>query len=132
MIGIDTNILVRYCTEDDPAQSGLVDKLIDKHSGKRGAFLINNVVICELVWVLMRGYKYSKPNIIHLLQEMLSTIEFKFEDHSLLLNCIDLYKESDADFSDILIGYINKELECTQTLTFDNKASNLPTYQAMK
>ncbi|MGV2432987.1 MAG UNVERIFIED_CONTAM: PIN domain-containing protein [Rickettsiaceae bacterium] len=88
MIGIDTNVLVRYFTEDDAVQTDLAAKLIDRNSGKRCSVFINNIVICELIWVLLHLYEYNKPQIIFLLKEMLSTIEFGFEDHSILAKSI--------------------------------------------
>ena len=55
MIGIDTNILVRYLTQDDLTQAKIVEELFDLHATCPNSIFINNIVICELIWVLDRG-----------------------------------------------------------------------------
>jgi predicted nucleic-acid-binding protein len=132
MIGIDTNILVRYLTEDDKAQSEISAKLIAEHSGKEASIFINNIVLCELIWVLEFGYKYSKPQIIMLLKEMLGTIEFAFEDHEMLWQVVMEYEIVSADFSDILIGKLNVKGGCLWTATFDKKAAKIDRFKILK
>ena len=83
MIGIDTNVLVRYFTKDDETQSKLAANTIQCYIGAEKSILINNIVICELIWVLLRGYKYKKPDLIALMKQMIATTEFAFEDHNL-------------------------------------------------
>jgi len=128
MIGIDTNILVRYLTQDDKVQSEQATKLIDKYAGKSGTIFINNIVICELIWVLERGYKYSKSQVLNVLKEILTTLEFSFDDHKILWTSIIDYEKADADFSDILIGKLNLLNACSQTYSFDVKAAKLSTF----
>lgn len=129
MIGIDTNVLVRYFAEDDDKQFKIASKLIEKHLNKIKAIFINNIVLCELVWVLLRGYKYKKSDIINLLKEIVATIEFAFEDHSLIVSVILAYEDSEADFADILIGSINKSKGVDKTITFDQSASKLDQFE---
>lgn len=81
MIAVDTNILVRYITNDDEEQGILAANLLDKYTGQEKSILINNIVLCELIWVLDRGYKYKKAEIIKTLKLLLSSIEFEFENH---------------------------------------------------
>lgn len=121
MIGIDTNVLVRYLTQDDETQSNLASKLIDKHSVNK--IFINDIVICELIWVLERGYKYSKIEIISVLRAICTTVEFIFEDHNILWLSISEYEKINADFSDILISRINTKNGCTKNYTFDKGAA---------
>ena len=132
MIGIDTNVLVRYFTEDDDIQAKLAAKLIEKHSGEGKSILINNIVVCELIWVLIRCYNYNKSQIITIVKGMLSTIEFAFEDYSLLLNSIIDYDEKEADFADILLGNINLNKDYNTTFTFDRKASCLESFKIIE
>lgn len=123
MIGIDTNVLVRYITQDDLAQSQIATKLMENNASK-GIF-VNNIVLCELVWVLKRAYKYPKSGIIEVLKTILTSVEFCFEDHRLLWLVVADFEKSSADFSDVLIGKINKERGCEGTYTFDREASSL-------
>ena len=129
MIGIDTNVLVRYLIEDDDAQCIRVQKLIEQYKGIKGALFINNAVVCETLWVCERGYKYSKQQVIALLKSMLSTVEFSFEDNQLLwLSATEYEHSSFADFPDVLIGLLNISRGCDHTVTFDKKASNLEAF----
>lgn len=129
MIGIDTNILVRYLTEDDPIQSVKATELIKKYFGQENSIFINNIVICELIWVLEKGYKYSKEQIIMVLKEILSTVEFSFENQQILWLSILDYETHKADFSDILIGKLNIFSGCNYTITFDKAASQLTMFR---
>lgn len=132
MIGIDTNVLVRYLTEDDETQSVKAIELIDKYTGTNGAIFINNIVVCELIWVLERGYKYSKEEVITVLKSILTTVEFCFEDHKILWVSATEYAVSAGDFADILIGQLNSQNDCTQTFTFEKKASGLSMFTIME
>ena len=125
MIGIDTNILVRYLTQDDEKQAAIINKIIAQYENQAHSMFINNIVICELIWVLERGYKYSKKEIISAVRVILSTTEFAFEQPEILWLSLNDYEKYNADFSDILLSKINKIYDCDYTITFDNKATNL-------
>ncbi|MCC8418441.1 MAG: type II toxin-antitoxin system VapC family toxin [Rickettsia endosymbiont of Glossina mortisans submortisans] len=131
MIGIDTNILIRYLTGDDKVQSIKAIELIEKYSGKENSIFINNIVICELVWVLERGYKYSKGQIISVLKEIFSTVEFSFENQQVLWLSVLEYENYKTDFSDILIGKLNTFNGCNYTVTFDKAASELTMFRLL-
>jgi predicted nucleic-acid-binding protein len=124
MIGIDTNVLVRYLTEDDQAQALKASALIEQHAGERDSMFLNNIVLCELVWVLERGYKYNRNLITSAIRQLLLTEEFKFENLEVLWLSIDEYENTKMDFSDILIGRTNSHLyNCQGTITFDKLAA---------
>lgn len=122
MIGIDTNILVRYFTQDNLEQAQVVEQVINSYATSPNSLFINNIVMCELIWVLERGYKYSKEAISAVIKQMLSTEEFAFENQKLLWLALNQYNQNKLDFSDALIGEINKEFGCSKTLTFDQAA----------
>ena len=93
MIAVDTNVLVRYITNDDKEQALLATTLLDSYIGKEKSIFINNIVLCELVWVLVRGYKYQKEDIIKTLKLLLSSVEFEFENHELAFLAVIEYEE---------------------------------------
>ncbi len=78
--------------------------------------------MCELVWVLDRGYKYSKNQIIAVVRQILSTEEFAFENQKVLWLALEQFEKKRLDFSDILIGQLNKNQGCESTFTFDKAA----------
>jgi predicted nucleic-acid-binding protein len=122
MIAVDTNVLVRYITNDDKEQSILAEKLLDSHANQERSVFINNIVLCELIWVLAKGYKYKKEQITKTLKLLLSSIEFEFENHELAFLALIEYETAEADFSDILIGLINHNTGCKATYSFDHNA----------
>lgn len=125
MIGIDTNILVRYLTEDDKEQSLIAAELLETYTGKTNSIFINNIIICELIWVLDRGYKYKKKQITDVIKQILSTEEFAFERQDVLWLALDQYNQNNADFSDCLIAELNKYHNCQKTFSFDKSVTKL-------
>lgn len=125
MIGVDTNILVRHITQDDETQAAIVSRIFNHYKGKTRSIFISNIVLCELIWVLEGRYKYKKDEIIKTMHRILATIEFAFEEHSVLWCALLDYGKFDADFSDILIGKLNRQVSCSYTITFDKKAALL-------
>lgn len=128
MIGIDTNILVRYLTQDDIDQAQVVDQIFNTYATSSNSIFINNIVICELIWVLERGYKYTKEIITKAIKQILSTEEFAFENQELLWLALNHYSQNKLDFSDALIGVLNKKSGCAYTLTFDQSAVKSPDF----
>jgi predicted nucleic-acid-binding protein len=123
MIGVDTNILVRYFTGDDSEQAQTVERIIENYCGAPNSLFINNIVMCELVWVLERGYKYSREQVGIVINQMLLTEEFAFEKPELLWLALNEYVQNKLDYSDALIGLINESSGCHETLTFDQSAA---------
>ena len=122
MIAIDTNILVRYITQDDDSQSKAAESLLAKYSNKIQSIFINNIVMCELVWVLEKGYKYTQQQISSTIRIILSTEEFAFEYHNVLWLALEEYELKNTDFSDSLISKLNYNLGYKQTFSFDKSA----------
>lgn len=126
MIGIDTNILVRYLTNDVPKQSDEVITLFTKYTGQEASLYINDIVICELVWILESGYSYTTTQIATALKLILRTPEFVFNNHELLTRSVIEYERSNnVDISDIIISLTNNSNGCDLTYSFDKNAIKL-------
>lgn len=118
MIGIDTNILIRYLTKDDPEQWKLAVQIIQNNQ----PCFVSNIVLCEVVWVLTRqSYQFNKEQILNVLEMMLQSSGFEFENRSVVYQAIQRTKQGSADFSDYLIGAIAQQAGCNETVTFDRK-----------
>jgi predicted nucleic-acid-binding protein len=123
MIGVDTNILVRYLTDDDPIQSPVASELLEGYLGQEKSIFINNIVLCELIWVLNGAYSYKKEQVVKTIKVLLSSIEFCFEHHEIVFLALLEFEKSPADFSDILIGMLNNTCYgCPETFSFDKGA----------
>lgn len=132
MIGIDTNILVRFLTKDDTEQSLAVAKLFKHHNNNESSIFINDIVLSEVIWVLEKGYKYSKQQVIYAIKLILQTPEFAFSNHNLIVKSLYEYEQaSGADFTDILISYTNHHNGCSTTYSFDKKACKTKYFQEL-
>lgn len=120
MRGLDTNILVRLITEDDPAQALAVLALLEEAEARREWFFVSTIVICELAWIL-RGQPYwlGRASIAEALETVIETRLFKIQDRELTQKAITEYRAGKADFSDYLIGLQNRKAGCVDTITFD-------------
>ncbi len=102
MIGLDTNVLVRYIAQDDPIQSSKATELIEQLSDAEPGF-ISLVSIVELVWVMQGRYSATKEETIAVLDKLLRICTLLIENADIVLNAVRIYARSDADFADCLI-----------------------------
>ena len=121
MIGIDTNVLVRYLVQDDPEQSAQSTLLIEQECNLSSPGYLSNIVLCELVWVLTGAYKYDKNLVIEVMEQILVTAELLVENENVVRKAINDYKIGSADFSDYLIVNNNQQSGCTKTYTLNKK-----------
>lgn len=128
MLGIDTNILVRFLVQDDEAQFEKARKLIKREVAAGHRVFVNQLVLMETEWVLRSRYSVSKHQIIEAISGLLDATDVQFEDEPAIEEAIFIWKESTADFADCLIGAKNRRLGCRATATFDLKASKLPSF----
>jgi predicted nucleic-acid-binding protein len=122
MIGIDTNVVVRYVTLDDPAQTATAFKLIDSFSSDSPGF-ISLIVIMELVWVLEASYHFKKPQVENVISLLLQSNELVIEQAALVSQALRSFHTSGADFADCLIERCGHAAECDYTVTFDKNAA---------
>ena len=131
MIGLDTNILVRYLTHDDPAQYAKAAALIDTVTNRGDHFVVNTAVLCELVWVLGTAYGYSREEIARAVEQIFSTAQFEIERLDDARQALLDFRSTKADFSDALIGRINRSLGAEHTVTFDRDLKGVETFRLL-
>ncbi len=131
MIGLDTNVLVRYIVRDDLRQTAAATRLIESRCQAHDPGNVTLVVLCELVWVLDRGYGYERPAIAGVLRRMLSADDLQVERSDLAWQALSLYEKEKADFSDFVIGLSNREMKAETTYTFDRRAAGSPLFKAV-
>lgn len=124
MIGLDTNVLVRYLAGDPETEVQVIQAVaaIDNAFQHGITIFINNVVICETVWVLLYHYHTPKKQLIEALNLIIKHPLFQFEGRGSLNQALKLYEENRSDFADCLIAVLNREHGCKQTLSFDKQA----------
>lgn len=126
MVGLDTNVLVRFLVRDDEEQAGRAEKLIRKSANAGDPVYISLLVLLETEWVLRSRYKLDKAEILGTFSELLSSMDLSFEDEPSIEEALFLWKDSPAQFADCLIGARHRALGCDATATFDSDAAKLP------
>ena len=121
MIGLDTNVLVRYLTQDHPDQASKASQLIEKLCTRDEPGFISLSVLCELVWVLRGAYGYEKKLIVEVLEHILSTRELKVEAEQTARSSLSAYRRGTADFADYAIIFSNRAYGCETTYSFDQR-----------
>ena len=124
MIGLDTNVLVRYIVRDDAAQTALATELIESKCTDADPGFVSQLVLIELFWVLSRGYGYAKPILVEVLSRLLASAEMDIEAVSEAWAALQMYESGAADFADYLIGCRGRSSGCEVTYTFDRRASD--------
>lgn len=125
MIGIDTNVLVRYFTLDDPLQGRLAQRFINEQLVSHGAGFISLVVLAELAWVLRSRYKATRLELIQIVEQLLAHDHLEIQETNAVWLALDEYDQSGVDFADALIAALGVQHGCQQTVTFDAKATRI-------
>ena len=131
MLGIDTNVLVRFLVRDNAVQFEKARKLIKREVSAGRRVFVNQLVIMETEWVLRSRYIVSKNQIIEAISGLLDAAVVQFEDEPAIEEALFLWKDTTADFADCLIGAKNRRLGCRAMASFDLKASKLPGFIAV-
>jgi len=126
MLGIDTNVLVRFLVRDDETQFEKARKLIKREVAAGRRVFVNQLVLMESEWVLRSRYAVPKNQIIEAISGLLDATDIQFEDEPSIEEALFMWKDTAADFADCLTGAKNRRLGCRTTVSFDVKASKLP------
>ena len=123
MIGLDTNVIVRYLVQDDPVQAKIATRIFEKRLSAEARGFVSAVTLCEVVWVLKRGYKRPKTELCAVIRALLEAGELEIEHRDLVWRALSAYQSGAVDFSDYLIGERALLAGAKTTLTFDGAAA---------
>ncbi|HEY6904366.1 MAG TPA: type II toxin-antitoxin system VapC family toxin [Candidatus Acidoferrales bacterium] len=125
MIGLDTNILVRYLAQDDPIQSAKAAEIIERRLTEENPGFVTTVAMVEIVWVLDRAYGLGSDEIAAAIERMLQIDVLVVENEQEIFTAMIAVKRGRAAFADAIILALGARAGCSYTLTFDRKASRL-------
>jgi predicted nucleic-acid-binding protein len=131
MIGLDSNIILRAITGDDPVQSPLAQALLATLSSESPGVL-NPVVLVETAWTLRGRHKYPRPQIIECIEKLLRSSAYQIVDRDAVSEALQIGKRHPIEFADALIGEINRLAGCATTMTFDEGASQTPSFTQLQ
>ncbi|MBK1636511.1 PIN domain-containing protein [Rhodovulum adriaticum] len=124
MIALDTNVLVRFLTQDDPDQGRMASELVAGLTEQNPGFVAREVLV-ELVWVLERSYQYKRFEIARVLEGFLSASELDIEEGDSVGAILHLYEGKGFGFSDLMIRQAARRAGAAALKTFDRKAARL-------
>jgi predicted nucleic-acid-binding protein len=122
MIGLDTNVIVRYVMQDDPKQSQKATQLIEALSADAPGF-VPLVAVVELVWVLISCYDLKRDQVAQAIDGILRAKEFIVDRTEQVAQALRVYKAGPADFADCLLERGATSAGCERTMTFDTSAA---------
>jgi predicted nucleic-acid-binding protein len=123
VIGLDTNVVIRYLTQDDPKQSPIATHLMEKTLSTDDPGFVSLVVLAEVVWVLVSLYSVDKAGVGEVVTGLLTTEQLRVESAELVWRAKRQYEASKADFSDALIAECAVAAGCKRSVTFDRTAA---------
>ena len=126
MIGLDTNILVRHLTQDDPIQSAKAREIVEQRLTEEEPGFVSIVAMVETVWVLERAYGLRPHEIVGAVERMLQTDVLVVENEQEVFAAMIALKEGQGSFADAVIAALGAKVGCSSTLTFDRQALRLP------
>jgi predicted nucleic-acid-binding protein len=131
MIGLDTNIIVRYLTQDDPAQSRRASRLIETELTGDNQGFISVVTMAETAWVLQRSYGVSDSELAAAVELMLQADALSIESEQEVFSAMIALRDGLGSFSDALVVELASKAGCAHTLTFDKKALRISGFVAL-
>lgn len=129
MIGLDTNLLVRYLTQDDPVQSAKATEVFERRLTEDNPGFVSIVAMVETVWVLDRAYGLAAHEIAAAIERMLQADALMLENEQEVFTAMIALKEGQGSFADALIVALGAKAGCSATLTFDQRALRLPGFE---
>lgn len=131
MIGLDTNVVVRYIVQDEPRQAAAATRLMERTLSADNPGFIGIVTLCEIGWVLAECYAADPARISAVVEALLGTRQIVVESAELVWKALRAWRASAADFSDALIGAIAVAKGADTIVTFDKAAAKLPGFELL-
>ena len=125
MIGIDTNVLVRYIAQDDPVQSRRATALIERECSESNPGFVGLVVLAEVVWVAASCYSASRGEQCKIIRRILETRQLIVQEAETVWQALRLFEHGKADFADCLVERTATAAGCDRTVTFDKSAGTI-------
>ena len=129
MLALDTNILVRLVTNDDPVAAERIQFALDAELAAVRECMVGQIVLCELVWVLQRLYGYSLQECQRTVTSLLGFAGLRFEALPVVMSAYKAWEKLGGDWADHLIGAQMQAMGCTVVLTLDKAASRTATHR---
>jgi predicted nucleic acid-binding protein len=118
---VDTNLFVRYLTDDDPEKADRVESLLGEASEGKVRLVTADLVLVELIWVLESSYNLKPAEIAPMIRAILATQGIEVINGALMAKVIDHYEGKNIDIMDGYIAVLMEKLNITDIYSFDRK-----------
>jgi predicted nucleic-acid-binding protein len=118
---VDTNLFVRYLTNDDPAKADRVEQLLSDAAAGAVKLATADLVLAELVWVLESAYNLKAEDIAPMIRAILATPGLDVTNSAVVARALDHYQGRNIDFIDGYIAALMEKLNITEIYSFDRK-----------
>ena len=122
MIGLDTNVVIRFMMQDDSVQSPIATRVFDSFTPENPGF-VSLVTLIETVWVLRSSYDASRQHIQRVIGILLRSRGLRVERSDLVWLALGEYSRGTADFADYLIARCDVAAGCDYSVTYDREAA---------
>jgi len=131
MIGLDTNVVVRYLAQDDPVQSVKATQIFERRLTEREPGFISLVTMVETVWVLDTVYRLAAREIAQAVERMLQADTLVVQNEQEVFTAVVALKSGRGSFADALVGALGSWAGCGSTLTFDRKVGRVEGFEVL-
>lgn len=131
MIGLDTNVVVRYLAQDDARQSAAATHLIEKTLSPEHPGFVTLVTLAELEWVLEECYGADRAQVAAAIEGLLTSRQIVVERSEAAWRALRAWKGGAAELSDALVGQVALASGCGKIVTFDKAAAKLPGFERL-
>jgi predicted nucleic-acid-binding protein len=132
VIGLDSNIIVRYIAQDDARQAAAANRLMEQLLGEREPGFVSLVVLAEVVWVMVSSYGADRKMVQQVVEGLLSAPQLHVQNPEQVWRAVQAYAHGKDDFSDVLIGVLALDAGCRCTKTFDVVAARQPGFELLR
>jgi predicted nucleic-acid-binding protein len=132
VIGLDTNVVVRYLAQDHVRQAAAATRLIEGSLSAESRGFVSIVTLAEAVWVMSSNYGATRAIVADIVEGLLTAPQLTLENADVIWRALRAYRDSRADFSDALIVELGRDAGCAKTVTFDRRAAAHPGFEALR
>ncbi|OWQ48195.1 hypothetical protein CDL60_06335 [Roseateles noduli] len=125
MCAVDTNVLIRLIVQDDASQVEAVTRLRERYAQLARRLFVSTTVLLELEWVLRSRFQFNKSQVLHAIEQLMSSGEIEFEREDAVLVALEGYAQSSADMADCIHAAMATANKRSPFHTFDRQASAL-------
>jgi predicted nucleic-acid-binding protein len=132
VIGVDTNVIVRYLAQDDARQAAAATRLIEGSLSAEARGFISIVTLAEVVWVMASNYRATRVAVADIVEGLLTAPQLMLEKADVIWRALRSYRNSKADFSDAVIVDLGRDAGCSKTVTFDRHTVAHPGFEVLR